>query len=88
MRATPKTSLPVKLVSVHYPVALNFFQHTITGEGAEGDVLLGGSGSLSLGGHCDGCWMWMEYRKEEKVRSRSHLDERKVGVCPREIPVF
>lgn len=28
--------------------------HTVTGQGAEGDVLLGGGGSLLGRGHCDG----------------------------------
>lgn len=35
---------------------LKFVQHTITGEGAEGDVLLSG-GSLLGRGHCD-CGVW------------------------------
>ena len=37
-----------------------FVKHTVTGEGAEGDILLGGGGSL-LGSHCDSGWLsWME----------------------------
>lgn len=63
-----------------------WFKHTITGEGAEGDVLLSGSGGLGLGGHCDCCWwlVWMEYRKEGKVGSDpTWMLKKKVGVCPR-----
>ena len=65
-----------------YPRIFEFLvQLTITGEGAEGDVLLGG-GSLLLGGHCDCCWMelaWMEYRKKKMKKST----KKKVDVCPR-----
>jgi hypothetical protein len=59
------------------------FQRTITSEGAEGDVLLSGGGSL-LGSHCEcvdgGCRGWNMEEKKEKF---AKLKIEKVGVCPR-----
>ena len=59
-------------------------EHTVTGKGAEGDVLLG-SGSL-LGSHCDcvdgvvvdGIW------KRGDLTQRQIEKQEKVGVCPRD----
>lgn len=93
MRATPKTSLPVpcaKLVRLTIRLIRSHnkkfgCQRTITGEGAEGDVLLSGGGSL-LGSHCeyvDGGLSWMEYGGEEKSKSGRDQRSKKVGVCPR-----
>jgi hypothetical protein len=91
MRATPKTSLPipcanrVRLTILEIdPIAQKrWFQHTITSEGAEGDVLLSGGGSL-LGSHCEcvdgGCRGWNMEEKKEKF---TKLKIKKVGVCPR-----
>lgn len=58
-------------------------RRTVTGQGAEGDVLLG-SGSLLGGSHCDcgdgvvvdGIW------RRRKVRGGWELKIEKVGVCP------
>jgi hypothetical protein len=65
------------------------FQHTVTGEGAEGDVLLSGGGSLLAGGHCDGWWLVDGIRnKEKKIKIRSHLEREKVDVCPSVSPAL
>lgn len=61
-------STPVRYYDQHS----EHVSRTITSEGAEGDVLLGGGGSL-FGRHCDcaeGGLLWMEYGRGKESRRR------------------
>lgn len=54
---------------------------TITGQRAESDVLLGGSGSL-LGSHCDMLWWNGIWEGGEKIAAQKSEDTENDGVCP------
>lgn len=75
IRATPKTRRPIKVLTHLSHHVAGQIGRTVSGQGAERDVLLGRGGSL-LGRHCDSAGWDGIWRGEGRDQKQSKIDKK------------